>query len=117
MKEIELHVTRQLKREIAMLIRRIFHPSDFSDASIVGFAHALRLALATRCDLTILYTGSVQTENPWMEFPGVRKTLERWKLLPPGSPKEAVAKLGLNVEKVSLPYSDAAHSIRHFLAL
>ena len=98
-------------------IRRIFHPSDFSDASNVAFAHALKLAVAGRCELTILHTGSVSTGDARMDFPRVRRTLEQWEMLPPNSPKEAIAKLGLTVEKVALPYSDALHSIRHFLTL
>jgi nucleotide-binding universal stress UspA family protein len=100
-----------------MLIRRIFHPSDFSDASNVAFAHALRLAIAGSCELTILHTGSVRSGDAWMEFPRVRGTLEQWKMLPPNSPKAAIATLGLTVEKVALPYSDPLHSMRHFLSL
>jgi len=98
-------------------LRQIFHPSDFSEASNVAFAHALRLAVAGRCNLTILHTGSVRSEDAWMDFPRVRRTLEEWSLLPPNSPKEAISKLGLTVEKVALPYSDTVHSIRHFLSL
>src|SRR5436190_6726718 len=100
-----------------MLMNRIFHPSDFSDASNVAFAHALKLAVAGRCELTILHTGSVGGGDEWRDYPRVRRTLEQWKILPPNSPKEAIAKLGLAVEKVALPYSDALHSIRHFLSL
>lgn len=97
-------------------IHRIFHPSDFSDASNVAFAHALKLAVAGQCDLTILHTGSVRANHQWVEFPRVRKTLEQWKLLPPGSPKEAVLELGLNVEKIALPHSDPVQSMGSYLA-
>ncbi|HET9215380.1 MAG TPA: universal stress protein [Terriglobia bacterium] len=96
-------------------IRRIFHPSDFSAASNLAFAHALRVALAGHCDLTILHTGT-HAGSPWTEFPRVRRTLEQWKMLPPNSDKEAIATLGLHVEKVVLPYRNPLGSILNFLA-
>jgi nucleotide-binding universal stress UspA family protein len=97
------------------LIRRIFHPSDFSPTSNLAFAHALRIALAGHCDLTILHTGS-DGDSAWAEFPRVRRTLEQWKMLPPNSDKEAIATLGLHVEKVALPYRNPLGAIVNFLA-
>jgi hypothetical protein len=55
-------------REPATL-RRIFHPSDFSEASTTAFVHALKLALAAQAHLTILHTGNTGTTGMWMEFP------------------------------------------------
>jgi len=46
----------------------------------------------------------------------VRQTLEQWKLLPPDSPKEAISTLGLNVQKVVLPYPNPVASMVHFLS-
>jgi nucleotide-binding universal stress UspA family protein len=41
--------------------------------------------------------------NDWSRFPAVRDTLERWKLLEPGSPRSAVfEELGLRVEKIAV---------------
>ena len=97
---------------------RIFHPSDFSDASNLAFAHALRIALESGSLLTILHTGSGESAGEgelWIDFPRVRETLERWRLLPVGSPREALFDLGLDVEKVALPHSDPARSIVHYL--
>jgi nucleotide-binding universal stress UspA family protein len=99
----------------ARRIQRIFHPSDFSNASNLAFEHALKLAITGQCDLTILHTGSVQADDPWAEFPRVRRTLEQWKLLPPDSPKDAISKLGLNVQKIVLSYPDPVTSMVHFL--
>lgn len=96
-------------------IRRIFHPSDFSVASNLAFAHALRIAVAGHCDLTILHTGP-HADSAWAEFPRVRKTLEQWKMLPPASEREAITTLGLHVEKVVLPYRNPVGSILNFLA-
>ncbi|HYP77338.1 MAG TPA: universal stress protein [Polyangiaceae bacterium] len=77
----------------------IFHPSDFSDASEVAFAHALKIALLAGAQLNILHVTD-ESHAGWSEFPGVREMLERWQLIPEGSPKSAVAKLGIDVRKV-----------------
>jgi nucleotide-binding universal stress UspA family protein len=63
--------------------QRIFHPSDFSDASDVAFVHALKLAVLANGRLTILHAGDGGDRQ---EFPRVRRTLERWEMLPPNSP-------------------------------
>ena len=105
-----------LRTDTRVQFPRIFHPSDFSDASNVAFAHALKLAVAGKSSLTVLHTGATRSDDTWAEFPRVRRTLERWKLLPPDSPKEAICGLGLDVEKVALPHSDPARSIVHYLA-
>ena len=83
----------------AKTVHSIFHPSDFSMASEVAFAHALKIALVARAKFTVLHVKA----NPgaeWQDFPGVRDTLERWKLIPKGSPKSAVGQLGIKVEKI-----------------
>ena len=76
----------------------VFHPTDFSPASEVAFAHALKLALDAKAELRIMHIG--QATPQWGKFPQVRDTLARWGLLPAGSAKTAVGKLGLRVEKV-----------------
>lgn len=80
-------------------LERIFHPSDFSAASDVAFAHALKLALAAQARLYMLHVTD-DTQSEWHDFPGVRDTLERWGLIPPDSPRESVARLGIEVRKV-----------------
>ena len=80
-------------------VKSIFHPSDFSDASEVAFAHALKIALAAKAELSVLHA-TVDSNAEWDDFPGVREILARWKLLPEGSPKSAVGKLGIDVHKV-----------------
>jgi len=81
-------------------IRRILHPTDFSEASRTAFLHALKIALAGRGKLTLLHVKREGEEVEWSEFPGVRDTLHRWGLLPANAPPEAVADLGLAVRKV-----------------
>jgi nucleotide-binding universal stress UspA family protein len=84
-----------------MKLESIFHPSDFSAASEVAFAHALKLAVVAKTRLSILHVTDDKTVA-WQDFPGVRNTLERWNLIPHGSPKSAVGDLGVSVEKIVL---------------
>jgi len=80
-------------------IGTIFHPSDFSDSSRVAFEHALKLAVLLKAELRIMHvTGDGGVD--WTEFPQVRETLIRWKLLPAGSPRVSVGRLGIHVEKI-----------------
>lgn len=81
------------------IIDSILHPSDFSEASEVAFAHALKAALVARSRLTLFHV-SADGDAEWTDFPGVRQTLERWGLLPPNSPRSAVPSLGIDVSKV-----------------
>ncbi len=83
----------------ATRIESIFHPSDFSSASEIAFAHALKIALVSGAALHMLHVAS-DLALEWNKFPAVRSTLERWGLLPPNSPKSAVIGLGIDVTKV-----------------
>lgn len=94
-------------------IGSIFHPSDFSEASEVAFAHALKIALLTRGTLNVLHVSNAVGE--WTDFPGVRQTLERWNLIPKGSPREAVAGLGIAVRKVVASSDDPVQASLHYL--
>jgi nucleotide-binding universal stress UspA family protein len=84
-----------------MKLESIFHPSDFSAASEIAFAHALKLAVVAKTKLSILHVAANQ-RVAWQDFPGVRRTLERWNLIPAGSPKSAVAELGVEIQKIVL---------------
>jgi nucleotide-binding universal stress UspA family protein len=84
-------------------VRSVVLATDFSPAGERAFAHALGLALLAQADLTILHVAADAGEAGWSRFPAVRKTLERWKLLEPGSAQEDVfAKLGVQVRKIGL---------------
>ena len=81
-------------------VESIFHPSDFSKASHVAFAHALKMALVAKAKLSMLHAAST-SDADWQDFPGVRDTLERWGLLPKNSPSTAVVDMmGIEVSKV-----------------
>lgn len=88
----------------APFVTSVFHPSDFSEASRNAFAHALAIALFRQTDFIILHSGrDFLGEDEWTKFPPVRKTLEKWKLLEPGSPRSAIFdELAVRVKKVNL---------------
>jgi nucleotide-binding universal stress UspA family protein len=96
------------------IIASILHPSDFSAASEVAFAHALKAALVAKSQLTIMHV-SPDVATEWTDFPGVRETLARWGLLPPDSPHSAVPALGIDVQKVMAYDDDPVTSVLAFL--
>jgi nucleotide-binding universal stress UspA family protein len=81
-------------------VKLIFHPSDFSKASELAFAHALAIALIRKTELVIMHAGRGHLDD-WAHFPPVRKTLESWNVLAPGSSRSAVfEELSVRVKKV-----------------
>ena len=62
-----------------MSIRSILHPTDFSELSGVAFAHALRIALATRSRLHLLHVSEHDTGEA-LAFPHARRLLAQWGL-------------------------------------
>jgi len=95
-------------------IHAIFHPSDFSEGSEVAFAHALKIALAAEAELDVLHVAESR-DVAWTEFPRVRGMLERWGVLPPNSPRNAVTAIGIDVRKVLLKDSDPVRAAERFL--
>jgi nucleotide-binding universal stress UspA family protein len=95
-------------------IRTVFHPSDFSEASHIAFAHALKIALIAQCKLDIMH---VDTDHltEWEDFPGVRQLLEKWKIIPAGSDRDAVLNLGLNVHKAIVERRDPVRGTLEYL--
>lgn len=95
---MSVHVNKRLERTFG-----VFHPSDFSPASEVAFAHALKIALESKADLDLMHVGATADlhEADWSGFPGLRATLARWGVLPEGIEAEAVDDaLGLSVRKI-----------------
>ena len=88
----------------APVVRSVFHASDFSEASLNAFAHALALALIRQTEFTLLHVGKEYlAEDEWSKFPPVRRTLEHWGLLEEGSPRSAVFdEFNVRVNKVNL---------------
>ena len=95
-------------------IESIFHPSDFTEGSEVAFAHALKIALVAGAGLDVLHVAE-GGQPAWTDFPGVREMLERWRVLPPNSPREAVGSIGIDVRKVVVKDSDPVRAAERFL--
>jgi nucleotide-binding universal stress UspA family protein len=104
-----------LNRDITRpAVDSILHPTDFSPGSQVAFHHALKAALVARSALALLHVAPDSTHD-WSDFPGVRETLERWKLLPPGSPRSAVPELGIDVSKVVMHQRDPVRAVLRYI--
>jgi nucleotide-binding universal stress UspA family protein len=96
-------------------IESIVHPTDFSGASERAFAHALAVALVRRGSLKLLHV-SREPHRSWREFPAVRATLERWRLLKPGSSQMQVfEELGVRVSKVAISSPFPALAVASYL--
>jgi nucleotide-binding universal stress UspA family protein len=98
------------------LVYSVFHLTDLSPASEVAFAHALAIALVRGSELTLLHAGTEDAADDWSRFPAVRKTLERWGLLAPGSRRADVyAQLAVRVKKVQLGAARHVSAILDYL--
>jgi len=97
-------------------IRSVVHATDLSGADESAFAHALGIALLRQAKFTILHVTPNASVADWSGFPAVRSTLERWKLLDPGSAQEDVfAKLGMKVGKLAIESRFAALAVARHL--
>ena len=107
-----------IKEDAAAPLLRIFHPSDFTKASEVAFAHALKLALESKAELEIMHVAPHLAANEadihWTDFPGVRATLARWGILPTEASREEVAKTGMDVKKIVLEGTDPVESMLQY---
>lgn len=104
-----------MSQRYGLSVGKILHPTDFSHGSDVAFLHALRIACAARGSLSILHVDREQKHPNWDQYPSVRDTLSRWKLLPPDAARSDVASLGIQIHKSSLADADAAHGILRYL--
>src|SRR6186713_3468692 len=100
--------------DTAPILDSILHPTDFTEGSRVAFHHALRAALLAKSKLTLFHV-SPETDVEWTDFPGVRETLERWRLLPVGSPRSAVPQLGIDVGKIIAHQANPVKAVLRYL--
>ncbi len=84
---------------VTLPFQRILHPSDFSEDSHTGLVHAVKLAVAARGELSIMHIDPDVPRADFEDFPQVRPLLERWGLLPLGSPRDQVGDLGIAIKK------------------
>src|SRR5262245_30886919 len=97
------------------IIQSVLHPTDFSEGSQVAFYHALKAALLSKTELSLLHISSGD-DSGWSDFPGIRETLQRWGVLSKNSPKSAVLELGINPCKVIIREPDPVKAVLSFLA-
>lgn len=98
------------------MVSSIAHPTDLSAQGTAAFEHALSLALANRCRLDVLHVEESGGAEDWADFPQVRRTLQRWGVLPPGAPVEAVREIaGVAVRKVGIHDRDPVEGMSRFL--
>jgi nucleotide-binding universal stress UspA family protein len=97
-------------------IRSILNATDFTASSELAFIHALKIALEAKAKLYVLHAYPAGGEEvDWSAFPGVRRTLARWGVLPAGSPMADVGdKLGIHLAKISARERDPARAIVRF---
>jgi nucleotide-binding universal stress UspA family protein len=98
---------------MARSFQTIVVPTDFSDASSVAFAHALRLVLATKGTLYLVHVADSDSFED--AFPRVRHALSLWKFIDDDAPASAVSKLGIKVAKVGLERSVPVNALVRFL--
>jgi len=98
------------------MIRAIAHPTDFSAKGRSAFAHALSLALASRCPLDLLHVHGPHSQDHYERFPHVREVLVRWGMLGPHATIEDIeATTGVRVRKVEIRDAHAADGLSQFL--
>jgi nucleotide-binding universal stress UspA family protein len=91
--------------------RQIFHPTDFSAADSTAFAHAVKLTCLVQGELTMMHVDPTIARKDFEDFPRIRPLLARWGVLPEGSSKEAVAKLGVQIKRVRAVADNATGAI------
>ena len=98
------------------LIQTVAHATDFSEASLVAFAHALRIALVTESRLYLLHVRDRGREQTWTSFPHVREMLAKWGLMQPDEPPAQIeAKLGIKITKVEIQHDDPTDGLFEFV--
>lgn len=97
------------------MFENIFHPTDFTETSQIAFSHALRIAIGSHAELKLLHVNVDGEGSHHRDFPSIRETLERWQMLPEGSHRRAVSRLGIDVNKTIVPASNPVQAISEFL--
>ena len=91
--------------------RLIFHPTDFSTADSAAFAHALKLTCLVQGELTMMHVDPTVGREGFEDFPRIRPLLARWGVLPEGSSKDDVAKMGVQIKRIRAVADDTAGAI------
>jgi len=97
-------------------VRSIVHPTDFSREDADAFAHALRIAVASRSALHLVHVSGNEHELDSAHFPHVREMLAKWGMIKPDATLEEVERtVGLKVSKATLVSINPALGIAAFV--
>lgn len=98
-------------------IKNIFHATDFTESSEVAFVHALKLSIAAGARLDLFHVSGKDGGSVVFEFPKIRDTLRRWKLIPENSTREDdMRNLGFFYQKIVGFHKDPVSSILQYLS-
>jgi nucleotide-binding universal stress UspA family protein len=96
-------------------IRTIAHPTDFSELSGLAFAHALRIAVASRSKLHLLHV-LPHDAGQGLAFPQVRRLLVQWGLAEEAdTPGELARNLGIEIDTTRIMGQEPAQGLLAFL--
>jgi nucleotide-binding universal stress UspA family protein len=96
-------------------LSRLLLPTDLSEHNLIGFHHALRLALAARSRLAMIHVSRQRRDVAWDDFPSLRATLERWGWVERGASKSDVVALGIEVDKRLKEHEDPVSAVLDYL--
>lgn len=100
----------------ALPFRSIFHPTDFSADSRTALTHALKLALVSKGELSMMHIDPNVARADFEDFPRIRPILEQWGYLPPHSAKAQVGQLGLSITKRRAAAANPTEAFLAYLA-
>jgi nucleotide-binding universal stress UspA family protein len=94
----------------------IIHPTDRTAASVDAFAHALRIAVATKCELHVLHIEGEGESGDWDPFAQARDMLAKWRMIEADASQVDVAdRLGVEIVKATVRSDDPARSIAAYV--
>ncbi len=102
--------------DTTLSFKKIFHPTDFSADSYTALIHALKLAVTTKAELSMMHIDSDVGREDFEQFPRIRPILEQWKILRSQSTKDHVAQLGLSIHKTRATSKNPTEALLTYLA-
>jgi nucleotide-binding universal stress UspA family protein len=94
----------------------IVHPTDRTAASGDAFAHALRIAIATKSELHILHVEEGRESFDWNPFAEARDMLAKWGMADANASQDSVAeRLGVRIVKAEVKGKDPAQAIAAYV--
>ena len=96
-----------------LALNRILHPTDYTLASDIALAHAVKIAFSSGSTIDLLHVAEHEKDFTVSQFPSINEILTRWKLHHIDS--ETPAESGFSVNKVVTQQITPVKGILHFL--